>query len=131
MAMFDLPQELIDMIFDQITARTDLKTLTLVSRNFVLPGQCRLFRSLTLEMHRQPVMAAGSFYNGVRVQGIKDRHNLTPFPSAMHSLALGRCGDVPAAVLFHAHQLLQRSNFGGSGNQYGGSRDRIPDIMRI
>jgi hypothetical protein len=48
--MLNLPQELLDLIFDPITARKDLKALTLVCRNFVSPGQCRLFHSLTLDM---------------------------------------------------------------------------------
>ncbi|KAJ6452751.1 hypothetical protein C8R45DRAFT_637895 [Mycena sanguinolenta] len=46
--MFHLPAELVELVFDEIDAYLDLKTLTLVSRAFVASGQCRLFRSMTL-----------------------------------------------------------------------------------
>ncbi|KAJ6452784.1 hypothetical protein C8R45DRAFT_1193487 [Mycena sanguinolenta] len=46
--MLHLPQEIVDLILDEIDAQADVKTLTLVSRTFVVPGQCRLFRTLTL-----------------------------------------------------------------------------------
>ncbi|KAF7377192.1 hypothetical protein MSAN_00138700 [Mycena sanguinolenta] len=46
--MFHLPQEIVDLILDEIDAQADLKTLTLLSRTFVVPGQSRLFRTLTL-----------------------------------------------------------------------------------
>ncbi|KAF7377211.1 hypothetical protein MSAN_00140800 [Mycena sanguinolenta] len=46
--MADLPQELVDLVFDVTDASADLKSWTLVSHTFVLPGQRRLFRRLTL-----------------------------------------------------------------------------------
>ncbi|KAJ6452752.1 hypothetical protein C8R45DRAFT_637896 [Mycena sanguinolenta] len=42
--------ELVDLILDEFDARADMESLILVSRAFVSPGQCRLFRSITLAM---------------------------------------------------------------------------------